>query len=135
MNQPQIDPISAAVAVASVVFAPAVAHVVGPYLVILFASTIGASFALVARERTSGFNSVLFFVRVNGLSVLLTYSVSAVVNAGYPIEDQRAWFSPVAFVIGFIGDRWPAVMGWAARKVSRLVDILIKMRGDGGGHG
>ena len=135
MNQPpQIDPISVTVAIASVLFAQEVAHVVGPYLVIVFASTIGASFALVARPRTTRARAVAFFFRVNGLSVLLTYSIAAIVNTRYPMDDLRAWFAPIAFTIGFVGDRWPAVMMWAGRKISRAIDILIKLRGDGGGN-
>lgn len=131
----QVDPISVTVALATVVFAPEIAHVVGPYLVILFASTIGASFALAARPSTTRMNAALFFFRVNGLSVLLTYSIASIVHSQYPLDDLRSWFAAVAFILGFIGDRWPTLMMWAASKVSKLVDILIKMRGDGGGRG
>lgn len=129
---PQIDPISVAVAVATVVFAQDVAHIVGPYLVIVFASTIGASFAMVARKPTSRLKAAAFFFRVNGLSILLTYSVAAIAHTYYPVDTAKDWFVPVAFCIGFVGDRWPALMTWAASKVSQLVDILIKLRGDGG---
>ncbi|WP_315127214.1 hypothetical protein [Comamonas antarctica] len=132
---PQIDPISVVVTMAGFVFAQEVAHVVGPYLVILFASTIGASFALAARPRSTISAAAWFFFRVNGLSILLTYSIASVANAGYPMDDQRTWFAPVAFVLGFIGDRWPAVLQWAAGKVSKLIDVLIKLRGDGGNNG
>ena len=136
MNQtPQIDPISVMVAVSSVVFAQEVAHVVGPYLVILFASTIGASFALAARPPTTRLSAFAFFFRVNGLSVLLTYSIAVVVHHFYPLDTASSWFAPVAFAIGFVGDRWPTVMMWAARKFSRFLDIVIKMRGDGGTNG
>lgn len=130
----QVDPISVTVALATLVFAPEVARVVGPYLVILFASTIGASFALAARESSTKLNAALFFFRVNGLSVLLTHSIAYAVNLGYPVEDQQTWFAPIAFALGFIGDRWPAVFTWAAKKLSKLIDVLIKLRGDGGGH-
>lgn len=134
-NTPQIDPISAMVAVAAIAFAPEVAHFVGPYLVILFASTIGASFALAARPRMSHSNAAFFFFRVNGLAMLLTYSISAAINFSYPLGDMRNWFAIVAFIIGFIGDRWPVLLLWAGGKLSKLVDVLIKMRGDGGSRG
>lgn len=132
---PQIDPISVTVALAAVVFAPEVAHVVGPYLVIVFASTIGASFALAARPTTTRTNAALFFFRVNGLSVLLTYSISAAVNTKYPLGDLRSWFAIVAFVLGFVGDRWPSLLMWAAGKLSKFIDLMIKMRGEGGDRG
>lgn len=134
-DAPQIDPISVFVALAAIVFAPEVAHVVGPYLVILFGSTIGASFALAARPKQARINDALFFFRVNGLAVLLTYSISAIVNMSYPLGDMRNWFGIVAFLIGYVGDRWPALLNWAGGKVSKLVDVLIKMRGDGGNRG
>lgn len=136
MNQnAPIDPISVMVTMASIVFAQEVAHVVGPYLVIIFASTIGASFAVAARPREPLSSAAWFFFRVNGLSILLTYSISAAVHTRYPIDDMRSWFAPVAFIIGFIGDRWPAVMSWAVKKLSKLIDVLIKLRGDGGSNG
>lgn len=134
-STPQVDPISAAIALAAIVFAPDVAHFVGPYLVIVFGSTIGASFALAARPKSTNTNALLFFFRVNGLAVLLTYSISAAINISYPLGDLRTWFGIVAFLIGFVGDRWPTLLLWAAGKVSKLVDVLIKMRGDGGSRG
>lgn len=134
MNQTsQIDPISVMVAISTLVFAQEVAHVVGPYLIILFSSSIGASFALKSRPVTSRWSAIGFFVRVNGLAVLLTYSIAMVAHKYYPEANVTTWFAPISFVIGFVGDRWPAVLMWAARKTSRLIDILIKMR-DGGGH-
>lgn len=133
MNQtPQLDPVSVSVLVASILFAPEVAQIVGPYVVILASSTIGASFALARRQRTSRGGAIWFFVQVNGIAVLLTASVAAIANAFYPIADERAWFSPIAIALGFIGDRWPAVMNWGGRKISQIVDLLIKMKSGGG---
>lgn len=134
MSQPpQIDPISVMVAVASLVFASEVANVVGPYLIILFASSIGASFALKARPTTSRMSAVGFYFRVNGLAILLTYSIATFAHQYYPMKDVGTWFAPVSFAIGFVGDRWPAVFRWAVSKLSKFVDIMIKMR-DGGGN-
>lgn len=129
------DPLALFVALAAIVFAPEVAHVVGPYLVILFGSTLGASFAMVRREPTTLLGSYMFFLRANGIAVLLTYSIASVVNIYYPLDDMRTWFGVISFVIGFVGDRWPSLFTWAAGKVSKLVDVWIKMRGDGGNHG
>lgn len=138
MNQgSHLDPISVLVAAASLLFAQEVADIVGPYLIILFASSIGASFALKARPESSKLSAVGFYARVNGLAVLLTFFVASIVHQYYPTANISTYFAPVAFVIGFVGDRWPSVFMWAARKLSKFVDMWIKSRsdGDGGGNG
>lgn len=133
MNQtPQLDPVSVSVMVAAAMFAPEVAHIVGPYVIILAASTIGASLALARREKTSRMSAMWFFLQVNGLAVLLTATVAAIANSFYPIPDERTWFAPVALGLGFIGDRWPSVLTWCGTKISQLVDVLIKLKSGGG---
>lgn len=129
---PQLDPVSVSVLVAAALFAPEVAHVVGPYVVILAASTIGASFALARREQTTRLSALWFFFRVNGLAVLLTATGAAIANVFYPMPDERTWFAPVALGLGFIGDRWPSVLSWCGAKISQLVDVLIKLKSGGG---
>lgn len=129
---PQLDPVSVSVLVAAALFAPEVAHVVGPYVVILAASTIGASFALARRKQTTRLSAMWFFFQVNGISVLLTATCAAILNAFYPITDERTWFAPVALGLGFIGDRWPSVLTWCGTKISQLVDVLIKLKSGGG---
>lgn len=130
-QQQQYDPISLTIALATAVFAPEVANAVAPYLVIVFASSIGASFALASRETTTRLMAALFFLRVNGLAVLLTYTFAAFVNSLYPLDDLRSWFSIIAFGIGFVGDRWPLILDWAGRKLARAVDLLIELRAGG----
>ncbi len=129
---PPLDPVSVSVIVAAALFAPEVAHVVGPYVIILSASTIGASFALARRKQTTRLSAMWFFLQVNGIAVLLTASGAAIANTFYPIPDERTWFAPVALGLGFIGDRWPSVLSWCGTKISQLVDVLIKLKSGGG---
>lgn len=135
MNQtPQLDPVSVSVLIAAILFAPEVAHVVGPYVVIVAGAILGASFALARRHQTTRLGAMRFFLQVSLMSVLLTTSCAAIANTFYPMPDERSWFAPVAIGLGFIGDRWPAVFQWTGRKISQLVDALIKLK-SGGGNG
>jgi len=53
-SQPSVtDAVGFGVFLAGLVYAPNVAEVVGPYVVIVSASIIGASFALKRREKTA----------------------------------------------------------------------------------
>lgn len=49
----QLDPVNMAIALASVIFGPALAGVIGPYAVILIASTVGAAWSLGRRDQSA----------------------------------------------------------------------------------
>ena len=117
--------------IATLLFSADVAQVVGPYLVIITASAIGASFSLKRREKSTRIAALLFFVRVCGLAALLTVGVSAMVAGYHPSLSERVLLAPVAFIVGLVGDDWPAIGGWAIGKIGALVDVLIKLKGGG----
>lgn len=125
------DIVGLCVFIATLIFSAEVAQVVGPYLVIITASSIGASLSLKRREKSTRTGALLYFMRVCGLAALLTVGVSAVVAGYHPSLSQRVLLAPVAFIIGLVGDDWPAIAGWAAGKVSAFVDLLIKLKGGG----
>lgn len=130
---PDIGIVALAGTLASFLFGPEVAVYVGPYVVILLASTVGASFALARRTVESRSNAILFFIRTNGLALLLTVALAAAVSGHHPELTERVLIAPIAFVLGFIGDDWPKLLRWAGTKVNALIDVLIKMRGGGNG--
>lgn len=112
---------------AALIFSREVAGVVGPYLVIVIASSIGASFALARREKTARTSAVWFFFRQVGLAVLLTASCAAIVNAYRPDLLPRVTVAPIALLIGFMD--WP----WALSKLQRFaIGSLDLLRGKGG---
>lgn len=134
MNQPSItDVVGLFVLIAAALFSSEVAAVVGPYMVIVVASSIGASFALARRDKSTRTSAVLFFARVCGLAVLITAAASAGVAAYHPNLSERVLIAPLAFLIGLAGDNWPEIAFWAGRKVNALVDVLIKLKGGGNG--
>jgi hypothetical protein len=134
MNQPSItDVVGLFVLIAAALFSSEVAAVVGPYMVIVVASAIGASFALSRRDRSTRASALLFFMRVCGLAVLVTGVASAGVAAYHPGLTERVLIAPLAFLIGLAGDSWPDIAAAAGRKVSAFVDVLIKLKGGGNG--
>lgn len=111
-----IDPITAAVATASILFGPTMSAIVGPYAVIILGATAGASWALGRRNKGGKLGAAWFFLRINLTAVLLTVSLTKVVAQMFGI-DEHAWLlGPVAFVIGGVGDDWPEVAQWALRR-------------------
>ncbi len=130
MNQSSItDVVGLFVFISTVMFGREAAAVIGPYVVVIVTAAVGASFSLIRRERATRTNAVLFFLRVCGLASLLTVGLSALLAGAHPSLSERALLAPVAFVIGLVGDDWPAVSTWAVRKLSRLIDVLIRERG------
>lgn len=122
----KIDPISAATAVASVLFGPELAHYIGPYAVILLGSTTGAGWALGRHpplgSRTS---AVLFFMRLNVLALLLTVPLAAGATALFGTVEQRWLLAPIALLIGGIGNDWPRVAHWVLKRIGRLFERRI----------
>lgn len=128
-QQPLADIVALAILIAAAVFSRAVAEVVGPYLVIVVASAIGASFALARREKSTRGRALWFFTRVVGLAVLLTVGAAAGVSAVRPDLAPRTLLAPIALLIGFIGDGWPRLL---ARAVQMLYGLLDLARSPGG---
>lgn len=118
------DIVGLCVFLAALVFSDEVAAVVGPYIVILAAASIGASFAVARRERTSRGAAVWFFTRVCGLAVLLTAGLAAWASTYYPDLNERLLLAPIALMVGFVGDRWPSVLNRVLRACLGLLDLL-----------
>lgn len=125
------DIVGVFVILAAWMFSPELAAVLGPYLLVVVAASIGASFSLARREKTRRSYAVWYFARVCGLAVLLTVGTSVILSGLHPSLSERALIAPVALLIGFVGDDLPAVLRWAGAKINKLVDVLIKVRGGG----
>lgn len=127
-QQPIADIVGLAVFIAALIFSSDVAAVVGPYMVIVVAATLGASFKVARREKSTRTSAVLFFLRVVGMAVLLTAALAAVLNSYRPDLSPRVTVAPIALLIGFID--WP----WALSKIVRAIFAAIDLgRGGKGG--
>jgi len=123
-SQPSVtDAVGFGVFLAGLVYAPNVAQVVGPYIVIVLASIIGASFALKRREKTARLAALWYFLRVAGLAVLGTVSLASIGSSYYSSLTERVLITPVAFLIGAVGDDWPALLRAIVRFMFRAVDL------------
>jgi len=121
--QTKIDPISASTAFASVLFGPDLAHIIGPYAVILLASTTGAAWALGRTEpMSSRLDATLFFVRLNLMALLLTVPAAHAATRAFDIHDTSWLLAPIALMIGAIGNDWPKVGKWVLTRVARLFE-------------
>jgi len=131
MNQPNLDPVAVLVLLAALVFSPAVAAVVGPYLVILLGSTLGAYFRLGQREPSTRASALRFFLAANGAAILFTAPLSYAAQKYLPGFEVNWLLGPMAFGIGLVGERWPLIGQWVVRKVNSFVDLLIRMKTGG----
>ena len=115
-----LDPTHVAVTVASAVLAPALADVVGPYVIIFIASTIGASWALGRQATMSRLKALLFFLRINFTAAIVTSSIASALakQLGYASgTGEGLWLiAPIALMIGGVGDDWPALIRWVVKR-------------------
>jgi hypothetical protein len=126
-QQPVMDVVGLFVFIAAMIFSSEVAVVVGPYMVIVVAATLGASFKVARREKSTRMSAVFFFMRVVGMAVILTVGIAVALNAYRPDLSPRVTVAPIALLIGFID--WP----WALTKIVRGIFAAIDLaRGKGG---
>lgn len=123
------DVVGLGIFVAGLFYSPDVAAVVGPYLVIILASVVGASFALKRREKTTRLSALWYLLRVAGLAIIGTVSLAAMFSSYYDSLTERILIAPVALAIGAIGDDFPAVARYFVSKFLAGVDLF---RGKGG---
>lgn len=121
---------------AAILFSKEVAAVVGPYMLIISAAAVGASFALIRQEKTTRMRAVGYFARVCGVAVFIGGFVAWGLAQLYPALTERSLIAPVSFAIGLVGNDWGALAMWAGRKASAWIDALISLKSsnkDGGG--
>jgi len=134
-GQPSVtDAVGFGIFLAGLVYAPNVAAVVGPYIVIVLAAVIGASFALKRREKTTRLVAIWYFLRVAGLAVLITVSLAGIGSSYYSSLTERVLITPVALMIGAIGDDWPALLRAIVRFFFRAIDLARGKSGSNNGE-
>lgn len=112
---------------AALIFSNEVATVVGPYVVIIIAAAVGASFRLASRPTTGRADAFRFFLQQVGVAILFTAIAAAIVNEYRPDLSPRLTVAPIALLIGYL--HWPTVLA----KVSRFfIGSLDLLRGKGG---
>lgn len=130
----QIDPLSAAIALVSLVLSPALAVYIGPYSVIVFSSTIGAAWAL--RRNGTAYSAVqklCYFALINGTAILVTVGIANIVGSwlNMPADTHYLLISPIALLVGGIGNDWPRVLRLA---MTFAMSVFERRTGMNGGN-
>lgn len=110
----------------ALIFGAEVAAVVGPYVAIIAAAALGASFALSRREKTTRAEAMKFFAQVVGLALLVTVGLTQIAQSYYPTLHERMLLVPVALIIGYIGDGWPGIFDTVIKKLLGALDFFRK---------
>ena len=126
----QLDPVSVAIALASVIFGPALAAVIGPYAVIIVSATVGAAWALGRREPGARLGAAWYFLRLNATAVLVTAGMATLAGRWMGIAETNWMLAPIALLVGGVGDDWPRIGRWLLERAGRLIER--RAGGDGG---
>ena len=129
MNTSHLDPVSVSIALASVLFGPALAGVIGPYAVIIISATVGAAWALGRRDPAARLSAAWYFLRLNATAAVVTVSLAKLAGLWLGLEDHSWLLAPVALVVGGVGDDWPALGKWLVAMAGRV----FERRAGGGG--
>lgn len=134
---PQLDPVSAAVALLAVLFAPPLPEIIGHYAVIIVAAVIGGAWSLGRHQAQGRAAAAIFLLLVSGTAAMLTMGIARLIAQWLPGTDGGVtWLvAPVALLIGGIGHEWPAVGRWLLGRLGRRIDARIGGGGNGGGGG
>lgn len=125
MTGQKLDPVSVLTGAAALFFSNAAATYIGPYLIIMIGSTLGAYMALGDREQTHRAHAVGFFLAANAAAFLSTVLFTKLTKLAIPfLEDvDDSWlFGLVAWAIGLFGHRWreaPKAITWLRGLVGR----------------
>ena len=92
----------------------------GPYALIVFAALAGALWPLSASETISKAAGAKLLLRCTLTAVALTYAMALVLQSQWQIPATEA-LSPVAFVIGALGNGWRPVFEAVGSGLSLLV--------------
>ena len=112
--------------IASLIFSAEVAAIVGPYVTIAAAASVGASFALAKRKVGSRAEGRLFFLRTVALALMFTVVLSRIVQAYYPVLTERISLIPIAMLLGFGGDEMPKLLAKLWKKLVGAIDFMWK---------
>lgn len=122
MTPNNLDPVNAAIALLAAFFGQTLAGIIGPYAVILIASTVGAAWSLGRREPSTRGGAVGYFVLINATALLVTANAARALGAWLGHADSTWLLAPIALLVGGIGSDWPRIGRWALERAGRVID-------------
>lgn len=130
MQSPDLTPVHLVTIIAAAVFSPAVAEVVGPYVVIGICSMGGAAVMIAQREGDNRTLALVYFLGAVMFALVGTVPLAAWSASLYdPI--QADWlYGPIGGLLAYSADKWTRVIfPFISGKVSALIDAWIAARG------
>lgn len=124
-QQNTTDVLDLFVTLAESLFDSAVASVIGPYLLIVFAAATGACWSLGRRESKGGWSALFYFIRVVATAVILTSVIAQLLTTYFKLADANLWIAPVALIIGVVGDDWLRVFRWFLDVIKRVANNKV----------
>lgn len=116
-----LDPTTVLIAIFSTIMAPQIAEIVGPYTIIVIASTTGAAWSLGDKPTLTKLQSLRFFIKINMVAILITVFISYLIGNYINMADRQWLLAPVALLIGLLGNEWGKINGWLLAKVKSYV--------------
>lgn len=117
-----LDPVAVAALLASIIFGPELAAIIGPYAVILLSSLVGAAWALGRRDTSVKLNACWFVLRLAATAMLVTVPLAALIGRLTWGGDASWMLAPIALIVGAVGDDWPRVGQWAFSCLGRVFE-------------
>ena len=128
MNQ-DLTPVTVFTVMASSVFGVQMAYLIGPYIVIGIGALGGSAVMVMQRQGDGNVRAFVYFLAAAALAMLLTVPLSMMAESLYTPLKAQWLFAPFSFALGYIGDKYPAVLAWCGSKIGAVVDMLIAARG------
>lgn len=105
------------------------APVFGEHALIIMSALAGAMWPLSVRESNSRLDSAFFLLRLVCTAAVLTGFAAHIIEQKFGYHSQEV-ISPVAFLIGAVGDRWRTILGDCIDYVRQV--LLRKGKDDAG---
>lgn len=126
MNNPgPLDPVSALVALFTVLVGPALAQFLGAYAVIIIGAAVGSGMALLRCEPQARMSAATFMALMISLSSLVTVGFAELANLWLKLQSINWLIAPISLGIGAIGHDWPKVIKWAANKALTIFERKV----------
>jgi hypothetical protein len=107
-------------ALLALVFSPALAAVLAPYVVIITGALLGTGWALRRRPPDSRAGAWAFGLLMMGTALVFTMP-SALWLQHYLPGSYQWLLAPLAAAIAAVGDDWPSVGTWAVQLLGRVI--------------
>lgn len=132
MDTTPLDVVSVATLLATFFWSPAASAVIGPYATIVIAATTGAAWSLGRRSPGETRRSAFWFLlRINFMAILLTVTITNLLDEWVFHRQINFALVPVALAIGWVGDDWPSILGWITSVAKRLAFRWATEKGNG----